>query len=724
MTKTKPTKKTSTKTRAAALAAVSAAALAAGGAEAGELTLRRAILSSGGVGYFEYEAQLDAGQTSLSLRARLDQVDDVLKSLIVMDGAGPASASLPGKAGAAQTFQSLPFEEGDLANLPSLLNALKGARVSIASPRRLSGVILSATSETVKDRDGSERRQTRVALMSGVSVEQFVLEEAEGLTFADARLGAQVEAALAALSAARDKSGRDVAIHLAQGEARKVRVGFVAEAPVWKAAYRLSMSASGKARLQGWAVIENMTGADWDGVSLTLTSGSPVTFRQALYDPYYVSRPTVPPPVPRLALPRMDQGQMPAAVQMMAERSADGARRKAAAPPSVAMAAPMARAGALASVEDVAEAALAPAPLGASAASSAEAADGSLGATFALSAPVKAKAGESLSLPFLDLETNASDSAWLQSGAASRNPWRAVRLANSGTTPWPAGSVTLYESSQAGPIFVGEAQSPTLPAGQDRLLAFGADAKVTVDRDMTNKGIVSEISLSRGVLQVTRLERATTLYRVRNDDQRPRDLVIDHPRNDGARLISPKPEDATISGRDWRIRRSIAPGQSVGIEVTVERSLGQSVQIADTSRAGIAQLLFPGRHYEPLTRDAFAAVLSETQLEPAAIERLQKIADAAEAVAAEQARIEALDQEKGEIFGDQTRIRENLRSVGQTGDFGRSLVAKLQAQEQRLVALEADKSKARAALAAAKKTLDDLIGRSGPALRYSSGQKF
>ena len=68
-------------------------------------------------------------------------------------------------------------------------------------------------------------------------------------------------------------------------------------------------------------------------------------------------------------------------------------------------------------------------------------------------------------------------------------------------------------------------------------------------------------------------------------------------------------------------------------------------------------------------------MLSETKLDPAAVERLQKIADAAEAVAAEQARIEALDEEKTGIFEDQTRIRENLKSVGQSGDFGRSLVA-------------------------------------------------
>ena len=47
-----------------------------------ELALKRVMLSTGGVGYFEYEATV-TGDATLSLPVRLDQVDDVLKSVIV-----------------------------------------------------------------------------------------------------------------------------------------------------------------------------------------------------------------------------------------------------------------------------------------------------------------------------------------------------------------------------------------------------------------------------------------------------------------------------------------------------------------------------------------------------------------------------------------------------------------------------------------------------------------
>ena len=36
----------------------------------------RVLLGTGGVGYFEYAAEVDAGDSSLNLRARLDQVDN------------------------------------------------------------------------------------------------------------------------------------------------------------------------------------------------------------------------------------------------------------------------------------------------------------------------------------------------------------------------------------------------------------------------------------------------------------------------------------------------------------------------------------------------------------------------------------------------------------------------------------------------------------------------
>jgi hypothetical protein len=92
-----------------------------------------------------------------------------------------------------------------------------------------------------------------------------------------------------------------------------VRVGYVVGAPLWKATYRLSLpgdAQADKARLQGWAVLENFSGQPWREVELTLISGNLVTFRQALYESYYVNRPNVPVEVEGRVLPQPDTGSI------------------------------------------------------------------------------------------------------------------------------------------------------------------------------------------------------------------------------------------------------------------------------------------------------------------------------------------------------------------------------------------------------------------------------
>src|SRR5262249_8246247 len=92
----------------------------------------------------------------------------------------------------------------------------------------------------------------------------------------------------------REGQGRTLKIR-ANGEGtRTVTIGYVVEAPLWKSSYRVTALGNGKARMQGWAVLENVSGGDWEDVDLTVVTGNPVTFRQALYATYAVGRPEVP----------------------------------------------------------------------------------------------------------------------------------------------------------------------------------------------------------------------------------------------------------------------------------------------------------------------------------------------------------------------------------------------------------------------------------------------
>src|SRR5262249_30845834 len=97
------------------------------------------------------------------------------------------------------------------------------------------------------------------------------------------------------VASARDQDVRRVTLSTAgQGE-RNLYVSYISEVPVWKTTYRIVLpSKEGKKPLlQGWAVIDNTVGEDWNNVERSLVAGAPHSFIQQLSEPYYGRRPVV-----------------------------------------------------------------------------------------------------------------------------------------------------------------------------------------------------------------------------------------------------------------------------------------------------------------------------------------------------------------------------------------------------------------------------------------------
>jgi hypothetical protein len=642
-------------------------------AHSADLVLKRAVLGTGGVGYFEYEATV-TGKETLTLRSRLDQVDDILKSMIILDPAGAGSATLPGKAGADEAFNALPFSRSDLDSMASLMTALKGAEIKVSAPRSIAGRIASVQPEQVTDKDGRAITRTRVSIFSGASMDQFILEDAQGLEFADARLGEQVSGALTALRSAQDRSGRDISIHLADGAQRTVRIGYVAEAPVWKTAYRLTLPKAGedKAQLQGWVVLENMTGDAWKDVAVTLSSAAPVTFRQALYDPYYVSRQTIAPPVSQAALPRTDQGQVALGGAGYAEMAVPAAPEQQR----------IMRSRKIEAVQDEMVQQTETAP-------PASTEENAAGASFTLSVPVSVGSGESLTIPFVDQKVPAEAVAWYQGGG--RNPWQGMTLKNDGSTSLPAGSATIYEATDAGPLFSGEAQFPLLPAGDSRLVGFGAEQKILVDRENRTASAVTKVKSVNGALQIESKLRETTLYRVKNIAAETRRMVIEQPRAQDWRLVQPKAEEATLAGSAYRMRFEVEPGKTREFPVVMERPVVETVAIQE------------------LTAERILALIASTELDAESKARLAAIAEAAKA-SDEASQVLASRQERRDgITADQERIRENIGAAPEGSDLARLYAQKMLDQERALEQLDKDIVDARTKYEEARRVLGDRV---------------
>ncbi len=69
-----------------------------------------------------------------------------------------------------------------------------------------------------------------------------------------------------------------------------VKLTYVTEAPAWKPSYRLAMADDGSMMLEGWAIVDNVSGEDWNRVEVGVGSSAAMSFRYDLWGVRTVDR--------------------------------------------------------------------------------------------------------------------------------------------------------------------------------------------------------------------------------------------------------------------------------------------------------------------------------------------------------------------------------------------------------------------------------------------------
>lgn len=634
-------------------------------ARADELALNRVVLTTFGMAQFTHEGLVSPGST-VDLTVRLDQVDDLLKSLTVFDQEGAIGAvSLPGKAPLSELYRDLPFGPDALDSPRALLDALVGSEVEIAGPVTAKGRIFRVENEVVAlpDRSGTVTRH-RLALMTDRGLIQAVLEELTTLRFVDSSINAQVERALAGLTENRAKERRRLSIGFLGQASRTAAISYMIAAPIWKTTYRLILPRDGgNARLQGWAILENLTGGDWHDVDLVLVSGNPVALRQALYTAFFADRIEVPVTTSSRVVPRGDDQdeRSPALRQPVipaAERSVPMAAvpRLIAAPPAgpaEAFPAP-------------------PAPLSLGAAANApESEEASTQLLYRFPAKITLAAGHTMMVPIIDREVPATQ-VWLyQPETSARHPLAAVRVRNDGDSGLPPGMLTTYEiGSDASVNFVGDAELPLLPKATSRFVTFALDAKTDIRRDDQGVDRTQLAKAVNGTLMLTTRSRRTISYEVTAPADEDRQIVIEEARAEGWR---PASEMDGVEETPTRFRYTVAAprGRTAKTALVLERTDSQTVVLT------------------ALSAEDVLARIQGLQNESAALkDTVAKLAGIVGDINKARAQRTQLEAERKKIVDDQGRVRQNLQSVGQASDLGRRYLGTLKAQEDRLAEID------------------------------------
>jgi len=675
------------------------------------------ILSTSGLANFEHKAHVK-GDATLEFPVRFEQVDDILKSLIVFDKQGRlGGVTLPGKQPLAQVFKDLPFTQDQLSNPSTLLNAYQGATVTIKGNVNATGKLLQVVPEEIALRDDKTVTKNRISLMTDDGMKSALMEDEESVTFEDAKIRAEISRALDSIRQNGTAERRLLSVNLLGEGDRDVTLSYVVDAPLWKTAYRMVVPEAGakKGMLQGWAVVENMTASDWKKVDLTLVSGNPVTFRQSLYQSYYVTRPEIPVQVFGRVMPRVDDGNTATAADMeepapAAQMGMNGAvggaapqrlgMLKRAMPMAKAMNAPAAPAMAMMATDSAEmesdEVQSAPPSMDtvASAANAAQSSEATTQVLFRFPDRFDLKSGESMMLPFLSREVPMERVSLYQPETHPTHPLAAVEIQNDGDTGLPPGVLTLYEESALlkGTSFVGDAQIPVMGQGEKRMISYALDSKTTINRTDKSASSQGKITISGGVMRLAVTNRTETTYTVKAPPKEDRTVILEHPKMYDYQIVTPDPKDVEVSGEHYRVRVDLKAGEVKTVPVVLENKSFQSFGLDGMAASQLDVYAAAGGQLDEQTRHDFEKLAAK-----------RREIDAIDQKSAQ------LDMQRGQIFSDQARVRENLKSLNGKSDVQQRYLEKLNTQEDQIGKIDADKQKLASDRSARMAELQDMI---------------
>ena len=113
----------------------------------------------------------------------------------------------------------------------------------------------------------------------------------KSLTVVDARSGKAVPVSFPTVEHVGDQV--EIAIQLPKPTPSDLKISYVTESPAWKPSYRLNLSKNKPAHLEAWAVVDNVSGEDWERVAIGVGSTSALSFRFDLHSVRFVERETL-----------------------------------------------------------------------------------------------------------------------------------------------------------------------------------------------------------------------------------------------------------------------------------------------------------------------------------------------------------------------------------------------------------------------------------------------
>ncbi len=669
------------------------------------LPLTRVVLFNSGVGYFSRSGEVE-GDARVDLTFPDSDINDLLKSMVLEDfnKGRIAAVSYDSREPITRTLASFAINLNNNPTFAGIVSQMRGERIEVAvsataanQPGKLAGTIVGVEAQKVPA--GAQTVDLEVLNMwcaEGMRAVKFA--DIQSLRFANPVIESEFRRALEVLALSHDSQKKSVSLHFAGDGKRKVQVGYVVEAPIWKTSYRLVMDDKAKPYLQGWAMVENPTDEDWSGVKMALVSGRPISFKMDLYNPLYVDRPVVEPelfaslrpvayrghftpqaqqaaaahkqlfnfsvgvfgdgpsapkapPEPRISLPAL--GPLPLAMDYavpalapLSDPATDGERRRHAADVGREL-------GSRLGTGSVGNAATAAA----------------LGDTFqyVIDHPVTLPRQKSALLPIVGKDIEGTRLSIYNEAVQAKHPLLGLRFKNTSGAHLNQGPITVFEGS----VYAGDTRVLDVQPNEERLLSYAIDLGTEVDpKAGAGSQKITSVKAVKGIVTTVTKVTDEKTYKVVNRSQTDRTLLIEHPNRTAQqfKLVgTDKPVEETPDV--FRFQTPVKTGETKSFTVKEERDVNQTITLTNGAEGQISYLISLGEASPALKGKLQAALKVKGEWDVARRELAQVVADLAR------------------LTADQDRIRKNLRETPKEAEVYGTYLKKLSDQEKEIDAL-------------------------------------
>ncbi|HEC22379.1 MAG TPA: hypothetical protein ENI95_05615 [Chloroflexi bacterium] len=646
------------------------------------LPVREIVLYKHGVGFFRREGKVNGSEITLIFRQ--DEINDVLKSLVVFDREGGQVLGIHYQTplDRAARLADSSIRLSDRASLCDLLRDLRGR-----------WVILDFAEETVEGRligldVEDEVSNSLVSIVTNQrNVRAFRLKTLRGIRirddlaahdlhfFLDTDMGEDVR--------------RAVTVRLTPGK-HKLVVYYVAPSPTWRVSYRLVVEAGksgleGSALLQGWGLFDNRLDEDLQDVSVTLVAGQPISFIYDLYTSYIPRRHTVrdearlaPGPIEydaALPTPAPEPEMLPQAMKVSRKLPAAMAEAR--------------------SMRDKMEETVSPAV---------EAREAGEFFQYVVTTPVSVKRGESALVPIISSNLSCVKELLYNGAKLPAHPVAALRFTNTTGLTLERGPVTIVEDGE----YRGEAVLPFSRVDGDVYLPYAVELGIQITEreqtrtEMAGLSIAAATSIGRrrksagddeGYLIIQEYHVRSVTYTLENRTAQDHTVTIEAPIRTGYELFDTvAPDEETATERRWRVYVS---AHSTAEFAYHERQLT--------------------RRYEEIRNLDYTRLqrfLSERWLDQETFDRLAGLLDSLAFIQNARAEQERLRAERQEIYERQAQLRENLNALkpmGEEGILRNRMLQQMEATEDRLGAIDARLTELEEQVAEAKAHIEQTL---------------